>query len=473
VPPRPPLNEAISDHLARQISTGALKPGNRVPSVRLLSRRFKVSTNTVLHAFARLEALALVEARPRSGYYVRFRSSDALPAPRPGHSRGPAVPLALGERLPGFFRAMRQPGIVPLGAAAPGVELLPAQRLGRLLAKVARVRGASLLGYDPLPGLPVLRRQIARRLAALGASVSEAGVVTTVGAIEAIALALRAVTKPGDAVLVESPGYFGVLQLLRAQGLQAVEVPCTSEHGLDVELAERAMKRERVSAVVVVPTFSNPLGSLMPLDAKRALVSACAAREVPLIESDVYGELPFEGERPLPLVAFDRDGGVLHCSSFSKVLAPGFRCGWICPGRFQPEVEEAKFTQTVATPAVLQAALAELLFEGGYDRHLRALRRALKEQVQKAREALASSFPAGTRVSDPRGGFLLWVELPRGAVDAIELQRRALEHGISIAPGPLFSARDGFSRCFRLSCGHPWSPAFDRAVATLGRLCRA
>lgn len=467
------LHQSIANHVAGQIRKGALQPGGRVPSVRQLAAQFEVATNTVLRAFATLEADGLVEARPRSGYRVSAQAATQLHPPTMARRHRSAVPRRLGDRLPGFFHAMRETGMVPLGAAAPAAELLPASRLARLLSRVAHAQGPNALRYDPLPGSPLLRRHLARRLAAAGCSVSPEEILITVGAIEALHLGLQAVTRRGDAVLVESPCYFGVLELLANLGLRAVEVPSDSRDGLPLEGLEALLRREHVKACVVVPNFSNPLGSLMPLSSKRALVALCARLDVTIIESDVYGELPFEGPRPVPLKAFDATGGVMHCSSFSKTLAPSYRVGWLIPGRAFEQVERLKFAQTVATPPMTQATLAEFLVDGGYDRHLRALRGALARQVGSMRELLGRHFPMGTRVSDPQGGFLLWVQLPKGCVDGVTLQRRALEAGISIAPGTLFAAREGFERCFRLSCGVPVSAAVSTAVAALGRLASA
>jgi DNA-binding transcriptional MocR family regulator len=160
----------------------------------------------------------------------------------------------------------------------------------------------------------------------------------------------------------------------------------------------------------------------------------------------------------------------MHCSSFSKTLAPGYRVGWVVPGRFYERVEELKFMHTVASPTITQMAIASFLDSGGYERHLRKVRRAFASQVASVQDAIARHFPRGTRVSRPTGGFLLWVELPDGCASALDLQRAALERGISIAPGPIFSARGSFQRFFRLSCGHPWSASLDRALAALGRL---
>jgi DNA-binding transcriptional MocR family regulator len=362
--------------------------------------------------------------------------------------------------------------MVPFGASCPSPDLLPTDRLGRIAGAVARSAAAIGAVYDPLPGVAALRAHIARRAARHGCAIGPEDVVITVGAIEAIDLCLRAVARPGDTVAVESPTYFGVLALLAELGLNAVEIPATSTDGMQLDALEAALDRHELKACVAVPNFSNPCGARMPDDAKDQLANMLARRRVPLIETDVYGDLPYDDERPRPAKAFDPDGWVMHCSSFSKTLAPGYRVGWVVPGRFYERVEELKFVHTVASPTITQMAVAAFLDSGGYERHLRKLRRAFASQVAAVQEAVARHFPRGTRVSRPRGGFLLWVELPDECVNAVDLQRAALDRGISIAPGPIFSARGSFQRFFRLSCGHPWSDAQERAIATLGQLAR-
>jgi DNA-binding transcriptional MocR family regulator len=218
-----------------------------------------------------------------------------------------------------------------------------------------------------------------------------------------------------------------------------------------------------------MPTVSNPLGSVMPDENKERLVKLLARHGVPLIEDDAYGELVFESPRPRPARAWDHDGRVLLCGSISKTLAPGYRIGWVAPGLYRERVERLKFSATLATPTLTQMAVAEFFASGGYDRHLRRLRGTLQHQVQRMREAIGEHFPPGTRVSDPQGGFVLWVELPSGC-DGMELQARALEKRIAIAPGPIFSVRTRFESCLRISCGIPWNDTLASAVRTLGEL---
>jgi DNA-binding transcriptional MocR family regulator len=263
----------------------------------------------------------------------------------------------------------------------------------------------------------------------------------------------------------------GVLQLIESLEMRALEIPAKAGTGMDLGMLADALRRHRIRACIVVTNFSNPLGALMPDEAKRELVRLLARHDVPLIEDDIYGDLHFEGARPRPARAFDRRGIAMLCASFSKTLAPGYRVGYVVPGRWYDTVERLKFAQTVATPTLPQMAIADFLENGGYERHLRKLRRRLAEQVARVSDAIAMHFPEGTRISRPRGGFFLWVEMPPGK-SALELHARAAEQGVSVAPGPIFSAKQRFASCVRISCGFPWSEAIARAVRTLGDIAR-
>jgi DNA-binding transcriptional MocR family regulator len=289
--------------------------------------------------------------------------------------------------------------------------------------------------------------------------------------MEALHLCLRAVAAPGDTIAVESPMYYGVLQLIESLGLRILEVPANPGSGIDLDQLDAAIQRERVKAVLLAANFSNPLGALMSDSAKRDLVHMLARREIPLIEDDIYGDLPHDGARPRPAKAFDEDGLVMLCASFSKTLAPGYRVGFAVPGRFRDRVERLKFAQSVGTATMPQMAIADFLENGGYERHLRRLRRALADQLARSSEAIATCFPAGTRISRPRGGYVLWIEMPPGK-SALELHARALEKKISIAPGPIFSPKQRFGTCFRLSAGFPWSDTIERSIGVLGAIAR-
>jgi DNA-binding transcriptional MocR family regulator len=464
------LYERLADELGGMVTRGALRAGDRLPSVRRLSEERGVSVATVLSAYLLLEGRGVAEARPKSGHFVRARRAAEPPVPSvPRRAPAPArVSIAAG--VDDLIRAMTQArSLVPLGAASIAAELLPLRKLNAALAAVAREGVGPGAMYDELRGNVQLRRQLARRAVSWGAFLEENDFVTTLGATEALHLSLRVVTKPGDIVAVESPAYFGLLRLVESAGLRAIEIPSDPRTGLDLDALEDAVRSAPVRAVLATPNFSNPLGARMPDDQKERLVRMLARRDIPLIEDDVYGDLAFDGTRPRPAKAFDTEGNVLLCGSISKTLAPGYRVGWVAPGRYRDAVERLKFAHCVSSPTPTQMAVAELLAEGGYDRHVRKLRRVLAGQSERYREAIAQHFPAGTCVSRPQGGFVLWVEL-RDRSNAVDLQLRALDRGIAIAPGPIFSARQRFTNCIRISTGHPWSPRIERAIATVGEL---
>lgn len=467
------LYEQVADRLARAMQSGALRPGDRLPSVRQLAAQEKVSISTVLQAYLRLESSGLIEARPQSGHYVRVRPELLAGEPQLSSPPERTFEVNVSSLVARVYSASRDPRIVQLGAATLDPALLPTQRLHRETTLAARRHPDEAIGYDMPPGLPALRQQIARRAVDWGCSLSPDDFIITIGASEALNLSLRAVTRPGDTIAVESPAYYGVLQDIEALGLRALEIPSHPRTGMDVNALEQAMSRQTISAVMVVPNFSNPTGSCMPDEQKEQLVQLLARHEVPLIEDDIYGDLHFGPVRPRVARSFDKKGLVLLCGSFSKTLAPGYRVGWVAPGRSYERVELLKFSQTVATATMTQMGIASFLRTGGYDRHLRGLRRHLHEQVIRMQAAVAEHFPSGTCFTRPTGGSLLWVELPRG-INALELHARALEAGVSLAPGPIFSARQQrYTNFIRLNCGHPFSERVEQAVATVGNLARA
>jgi DNA-binding transcriptional MocR family regulator len=470
---RPKLYEQVADRIGDAIAAGTLRPGERLPSVRELSTRERVSISTVLQAYVHLESLGLVETRPQSGHYVRRRERPLPAEPQVSRPATTASPVSVSALVARVYRAANDPRVVQFGAAVPAAELLPAQRLNRELAALSREEGDAAVGYDMPPGCPELRRQLARRALEWGCGLGAEDFITTCGASEAIHLSLLAVARPGDTIAIESPAYYGTLRAIEALGLRALEIPTHPRHGMELDALEAVLDKRRVAAVLVVPSFSNPLGSCMPEEHRQRLVAMLARRDLPLIEDDIYSDIYFGTERLRPCKAFDTEGRVLLCGSFSKTLAPGYRVGWVAPGRYRERVELLKFAQTVATPTLPQLTIARFLQGGGYDRHLRGLRRRLATQVERMTEAIAEHFPEGTRVTRPTGGMVLWVELP-SAVDALALHSRALEAGISISPGPIFSAQAGrYSHFIRLSCGSPWSPRIEAAVATLGSLGRS
>jgi DNA-binding transcriptional MocR family regulator len=465
------LYEHLADELGQAIDRGALRAGDRLPSVRRLAQERSVSVSTVLEAYLQLENAGLIEVRPKSGHFVRRRSPLTAEPRSPRICQRPSR-VSVTDAYTKILAAMRDPELVPFGCATIDPELLPVAQLNRIVAQLTREMTTLGARYEGAPGLLTLRRQIARRAVEWGVALSEHDVCTSIGATEGISLALRAVAKPGDVIAVESPAYFGVLQAIEGLGLRALEIPAHPRTGFDVSAFEEAIRTQPVRAVFVCPTISNPLGAIMPEEERERLVKITRRADIAIIEDDVYGELVFDGARPRPLRSFagpSEDNHVVLVSSVSKTLAPGYRVGWVAGGRWHDQIVRLKFSQSLADPPLLGMAIAEFLSSGGYDRHLRRLRTAVAGNVERFREAITEEFPEGTRVSSPRGGFVLWVELPPG-IDALTLHEQALRRGIVVAPGPLFSARQRFANFIRISAGTPWNERNATAMRSLGRL---
>ena len=464
------LYESLATELGNAIDRGALRAGDRLPSVRRLAEERSCSVSTVLEAYLRLENAGKIEVRPKSGHFVR--RAIELVEPRAARPCTRPSKVTVNDAYTEILAAMRDPELVPLGCATVDPSYLPIQQLNRIVTQVTREMTTVGARYEAAPGLLTLRRQVARRLVETGIALTEDELCTTIGATEGLSLAFRAITKPGDVIAVESPSYFGILQNIQSLGLRALEIPAHPRHGFDVTAFEAALATQSVRAVVLSPTVSNPLGSVMPEDQRERLVKLARRHDIAIIEDDVYGELMFDGTRPRPLRAFAGDDPhVILVGSVSKTLAPGYRVGWVAGGRWHAQIVRMKYGQSLACPALLGMAVAEFLASGGYDRHLRRLRIALETNVDRYREAIMTEFPEGTRVSAPRGGFVLWVELPPNN-DALVLHEQSLRRGIVVAPGPLFSARQRFSNCLRISAGTPWSERIATAIRTLAKLIR-
>lgn len=462
--------EVLAEEISQSIRTGVLKLGDRLPSVRQTSASRGVSPSTVFEAYYLLEARGLIRARERSGYYVTAGARQ-LP-PEPEFALVPSAEstaVDVSNLVFEILESIRTRDVVPFGSAFPSPLLFPLARLARSMTSGLQQMDAWSTVDDLTPGNAALRRQIALRYLADGLHVQPDEIVITNGALEALNLCLLAVARPGDAVIVESPTFYAALQALERLGLNAIEVPTHPRQGIDLDALETAVRRHQPKACWLMTNFQNPLGSLMPDEKKQALVQLLSDHDVPLIEDDVYGELYFGSARPAPAKAFDSKGLVMHCSSFSKCLAPGYRIGWASPGKFVQQVSRLKLMTTLSASAPAQAALAEYLAKGGYDKHLRQLRHALSDQQTAMIKAVARYFPKGTRATRPDGGYFLWIELP-AQVNSLDIHRQALSLGISVAPGPMFSANRSFANCLRLNYGHPWEQHAESAMATLGRL---
>jgi DNA-binding transcriptional MocR family regulator len=460
--------EQVSARMSEMIEKGTYRAGERIPSIRALSRQMRVSVNTVMESYGRLENAGLIEARPQSGYYVCANLAE--PARKSAVEKAGKIapnPVALGDVALEVMRAIANPALVPLGGGIPNTELSPIDKLNRMLASEARRFPLQSVAYPPAQGHKRLRTQIARRSLDSGCSLAPDDIVVTSGCVEAMNLALQAVCRPGDTMAIGSPVYPTFLKAIEWMGLKVLEIP-SNGCGMNLDVLDYAIRHNPVSACITIANFNNPLGSLMPDDKKHELVKLLAKQEIPLIEDDVYGDLAYGPGRPPSTKAFDEKGLVLYCSSFSKTLAPGYRVGWIAPGRFREKIVQLKSLLNIATASPTQFAIAEFLTNGGYDHHLRKLRRIYARQTAQLRDAVSRYFPHGTRVSRPEGGYILWVEMPEG-FDAFKLYEAAVQEGIGIAPGTIFTLGDGYRNCFRLNAAF-WSERVEQAVETLGGL---
>ncbi len=463
------MYQQVALRITELIEHGTLRPGERVPSVRKCSQQQGVSIATITQAYRLLEDRGLIEARPQSGYYVRVQRRAAAPEPERSKPVARAVDVSVSELVMQIIRAVRDPKLLRLGATMPSMEMFPVKEFNRAMAAVGRRAPVASNSYEAVPGHHPLRVQLAQRAMEAGCTFAPDDIIITVGATEALNLCLRAVAKPGDVIAIESPTFFGILQIIESLGMRVCEIPTDPREGICLDELAHRLRTCRIKACLFSPNFSNPLGSCIPDEKKHELVRLLSSRGVPLIEDDIYGNLAFAPNRPKVAKAFDRDGWVMLCDSFTKTLSPGARVGWVAPGRFRAQVEFLKFVNTSATASLPQMALAEFLRNGGYDHHLRRIRRHYANQVQLMTEAVCRHFPACTRVTRPAGGMCLWVELP-GQTNALAVYHRALAAGIGIAPGPLFSAKQQFGNFVRLNCGNPWSEQIENAIRTLGQI---
>ena len=464
--------ERIADDLAHLIDTGAFKPGDQIPSLREMSTQRDVSVTTVLQAYYLLEARGLIEARPRSGFYVRMDLPNDLPEPEISSPDSDPTQVSMRQLVSMVVRTdTHNPQLIQLGAAHPNPELAATQELNRVMASVAREMGSDSGLYDYAPGCEELRVQIARRAVAAGCSIAPDEIVITSGCSEAVSLCLRAVCQPGDTVAIESPICFDALQCLEMMGLQALEIPTHPRDGISLDALRFAVEHNSVSACMVISNFNNPLGSCIPDENKRALVELLTEHDIPLIENDIFGEIYFEERRPSVAKAYDKEGLVMLCSSFSKSLCPAYRVGWAVPGRYRSAIRWLKYTSSLAAPTLSEYAIAEFMAGGGYDPYLRRIRRTYARHVAALSQAVRRFFPEETRLTRPGGGFVLWVQLPEH-VDSLVLYKRALEAGIAITPGYLFSPTAQYRNFIRLNAAN-WSEEAERGVERLGELIAA
>jgi DNA-binding transcriptional MocR family regulator len=461
--------QQVVDLISEQLDQGSLRPGDRLPSLRHLSGKLKVSVPTVRQAYLELERLGQISARPKSGYFIEAQRKNRLVSGRCQDCK--PVEVECRELIDQVYDAIHQPDVLPLGIANPTMALPATKTLNRAMKRVMSRAEARSISYATTIGEVGLRRQIAYRYLNLGGSVDPNQIIITNGAQEALALALKSVARPGDVIAIESPSYHGLLELIESMDMMALDIKTCAVEGVDLPSLEQALIDHDVAACIFSSSLSNPLGFLSTEEHRRSLVALIEKYDVPLIEDDVYAELIFDGSRQTPAQFYSTKGLVLTCSSFSKTVAPGFRIGWLLPGNYFDTAHKLKRAVSCSSGMLQQLTLSEMLVSGDYDRHLQRLLPVLKTNAERMTAQIARAFPPETAVSQPKGGSVLWLELPEN-VDSEVLFRYALDNNISIMPGSVFAADYRYRNFIRLSFGHPWSEAIETAIDLLGNKVR-
>lgn len=462
------LYQQVADDLRALIQQGVYRPGEKVPSIRNIAIQRRISIATVQRALEELETRGLVEARPKSGFYVKMPNQQEMQIETPVL---PLVPksVEIHEFASEIFHQCELSNVMNLGTSYPAAAFFAEKYIQQIAAKMIKHEIDDVVEVHFSPGHVNLREVLAKRLNESGCRLHADDLIVTNGCLEALSICLRAVAKPGDTIAIESPGFVGLFQLIESLGYRALEIPCHPRDGISLEALELALAEWDITAVAIVPSFSNPLGTNMPESNRRRLVEMLSERSIPLIEDDLLGDLSFDGSRTKPCKAFDRKGLVLYCSSASKTIASGLRVGWIAPGAFYREVSYFKTFTNISAPNITQLIVAEFFSSGKYDRYLRQLTSVLAQRMYQFKHYVEVYFPPGTRISSPQGGCILWIVLPK-PLTGFKFFQAAIEKGIAVIPGELSSASKKFDQCIRINCACDPKISIEQVTKTLGHI---
>lgn len=463
------LYQQVIDFVEHQQRSGAIRPGDKLPSLRKLSRQFDISVPTVKQAYVELERQGTISARPQSGYYLKATQARTLLPMRAKWSGGQPTEISCRSLIEQVYEAVHMPYSVALGISNPVNAHPPDKTLARLMRSVLSRVSEKAVSYGPVNGDAKLRLNLAFRYQECGALVNHDDLIITNGAQEALSIALQCVAERGDIIAVESPCYFGIIELIESLGMKALEVYTCTEEGVCVAELAKVIEQHAVKACLFSSAISNPSGSMMTDKQRQAMVRLLENKNIVLIEDEVYSDLYFSDCRPVPAQLYSEKGLVLTCSSFSKTAAPGYRVGWLLPGKFEEKAKRIKRAQSCSTSMLQQWTLSDYLMSGEYDRHLQLLRKTLRYNCERMRALIAEYFPEQVCISKPQGGSVLWIRC-RSHVDTSQFFKQAVAQGVNFAPGEIFSPSGKYKNYMRISYGVQWSERIDNAIQIIGKL---
>ncbi|MBN2004931.1 MAG: PLP-dependent aminotransferase family protein [Anaerolineae bacterium] len=470
-----PLYRQIEDFLRQGIVSGRLAPETRLPATRQLARDLGVNRITVENAYGELEADGLIAARTGSGTYILPHSllpqtHDGSGAPWPfwQHSmekRGALSALPAPNEL---LQAAQHPNPIDFSGGVADAQIFPAAEFRRTLQSVLRRDGVTALEYGDPRGYAPLRETIAHVLSSQGVQTNPGAILITGGSQQALALVTQLLLRPGDVVLVEDPTYGKALELFRAHSLQVVGIP-TDAHGMQVEVLESVLRQVPARLIYTMPNFQNPTGVCLSSQRRRRLLALVDAYNVPVLEDDFVGDLRYEGHAQPALKALDPGGRVIYVSTFSKMLMPGLRVGFlVADGPVYAALAACKQANDLATSNLMQRALEAYLTVGRYQAHLRRSCRIYGRRRDAMLSAIHRCLPPWASVDPPQGGLFVWVRLP-DALSATELLPAACAQGVAFAPGAAFSPT-GNDAAMRLSFAAQPPEIIEEGIRRLGQV---
>lgn len=420
--------------------------GDRLISLRDFASRESVSITTALRVYEELELSGVVESRQRSGYFLKDSAVRRVALP----TASAEILVARNEKE--LFDGLNSSAwhahkfAAYFASGTPDTGLAGAREVSRMIRSTAR---RQLQGYGPIAGDAFLRQEIAARSVKNGIEVLAEDLIITSGAQEALFISINVVTQPGDLIAVESPTYHGLINAIKQSGRKMVEIPTDSCGGINLPALSLALAELPVKAIVVSSSAQNPLGCSMGDNSRKALVTLANEHNVVVVEDDAHGDLIYARHRQPSLRALDTQDRVLTCGSFSKTLAPELRIGWLDAAQWRDQAVDFKRAVSQRSGLLVQQAIARHMSEGHYDRHIRLSRDVYAKRARALRKVIAQVFPEGTLISQPSGGFQLWVEMPKH-YSSMALAEYALSQDIAISPGKLFSNRGHYGHCVRL-----------------------